>query len=94
MSTRINNHKMCTKGSFIFLNHVHSYMELPTSFFAKILKLRFIDADTRSTTQQTPVSVTDNGNPGPVDIPHESRLPCDMETFCDIVNTGENVIVV
>ena len=29
MSTRINNHKMCTKGSFIFLNHVHSYMELP-----------------------------------------------------------------
>ena len=22
-------HKMCTKGSFIFLNHVHSYMELP-----------------------------------------------------------------
>ena len=33
MSTRINNHKMCTKGSFIFLNHVHSYMELPFSGF-------------------------------------------------------------
>ena len=30
MSTRLNKHKMCTKGSFIFFNHVHSYMELPT----------------------------------------------------------------
>ena len=30
MSTRMNNHKMCTKGSFVFLNHVHSYMELPS----------------------------------------------------------------
>ena len=29
MSTRLNKHKMCTKGSFIFWNHVHSYMELP-----------------------------------------------------------------
>ena len=29
MSTRLNKHKMCTKGSYIFLNHVHSYMELP-----------------------------------------------------------------
>ena len=29
MSTRLNKHKMCTKGSFIFFNHVHSYMELP-----------------------------------------------------------------
>ena len=24
MSTRLNKHKMCTKGSLIFLNHVHS----------------------------------------------------------------------
>ena len=29
MSTRLNKHKICTKGSFILLNHVHSYMELP-----------------------------------------------------------------
>ena len=35
MSTRLTKHKMCTKGSFIFLNHVHSYMELPHSVFVK-----------------------------------------------------------
>ena len=29
MSTRLNKHKMYTKGSYIFLNHVHSYMEMP-----------------------------------------------------------------
>ena len=38
MSTRINNHKMCTKGSFIFLNHVHSYMELPAYICRRYIK--------------------------------------------------------
>ena len=41
----------------------------------QIFKIRFIDGDARSTLSQTPVSVTDNGNPGTVGIPHSPRLP-------------------
>ena len=47
----------------------------------QIFKLRFIDGDARSTPSQTPVSVTDSGNPGAVGIPHSPRPPCDMENL-------------
>ena len=45
MSTMLNKYKMCTKGSFIiFLNNVHSYIELPimcNSSFLFIILLAF-----------------------------------------------------
>ena len=54
----------------------------------QIFKLRFIDGDARSTPSQTPISVTDNGNPEPgaVGIPHSPRLPCDMEKSTTCTN--------
>ena len=62
----------------IFWNSPTSSSSVPWQIF----KLRFIDGDTRSTPSQTPalaVSVTDNGNPGAVGIPHSPRPPCDMD---------------
>ena len=44
----------------IFLNSPTASSIVPWQIF----KLRFIGGDARSTPSQTPVSVTDNGNPG------------------------------
>ena len=54
----------------IFLNSPTASSIVPWQIF----KLRFIDGDTRSTPSQTPVSVTDNVNPGAVGIPRIRRV--------------------
>ena len=46
----------------IFLNSPTASSIVPWQIF----KLCFIDGDAKSTPSQTPVSVTDNGNPGAV----------------------------